>query len=42
MNSQMVAPGTRGFRGKVVGRGEWVTVHAGESKREGWEVIKGC
>lgn len=29
MNSQMVAPGTSGFGGEV-GRGEWVTVHAGE------------
>lgn len=30
----------------VSGEGGWkgrvVTVHAGESKREGWEVIKGC
>lgn len=42
MNSQMVAPGTSGLGGEEVGRGERVTVHAGERGREeGLEVYQG-
>lgn len=41
MNSQMVAPGTSGLGGEGGGKGEWVTVHAGEGEREVREVSKG-